>query len=404
MTFEICSFCSADGTARTLVASPQPGIYICANCVTLCTAVIQTEQRKSGPASFSDLTITHTPRSIAAKLNEYIIGQDQAKKQIAVAAYNHMKRLDKSPNDTVAIKKSNILLLGPTGCGKTLFAQSLARILSLPITIGDATSMTATGYVGEDVEHLITRLYIAAKNSIEMTERGIVYVDEIDKLAKRPSTTRDVGGEGVQQGLLKLVEGSEIHAPSGMGNRSQVSTVPINTAEILFIGGGAFQGLAEIIERRIRKNSGIGFGYRKTDQQALLKHVTEKDFEVYGLIPELVGRLPIVVTLDKLSTEELVKTLTEPKDALVSQYVALFQKSDVELSFSNEALYAMAEYATNIDLGARALRRVMENILLEPMFDLGDSNIKQVHVDLKMVETGLDLLPKQIDFTKSAAA
>lgn len=394
---EFCSFCrKTNKQVKVLVAGEE--VAICDGCVAVSQDIIKKKLEEKGP---NDVWDKLTPKAIYDLLNEYIIGQKLAKRTLATAVYNHMVRVKSNRNNQdVEIEKSNILLFGPTGSGKTLLAKVLAKILQLPIALGDATTLTEAGYVGEDVENLVARLYQAAVGDVKATERGIIYIDEIDKIARKSegvSIGRDVSGEGVQQALLKLVEGSEVYIPStGTRKTVQSEQIKVNTKDILFICGGAFVGLTEIISRRLNKNDGIGFtretvkkNLSEEDYKLLLK-TSDKDLKKFGIIPELVGRLPIIVPLQKLTENQLVQILTEPKNSLVKQYKRLFEENGVELTFTNDALYTIASHANKIDLGARALRRLLESILAEPMFEGPDMTSKKVEVTQKMVEDGLD--------------
>lgn len=392
-----CSFCRKHHKQVRVLVSGE-NVAVCDGCLILCQDVVT--KRILEENSLETPSDKLTPKLIYSLLSDYIIGQDIAKKVLAVAVHNHFKRIkSNSLNQDVEISKSNILLMGPTGSGKTLLAQSLGKILKLPVALGDATTLTEAGYVGEDVENLVGRLYQMTKGDIEKTKQGIIYVDEIDKIARRSESVsigRDVSGEGVQQALLRLVEGAEVYVPVH-GNRktNQVEQVQVNTTNILFICGGAFVGLTDIINKRLSKNSGMGFA-RKTvkkniveEDYRLLQEVTEKDLQKFGIIPELIGRLPIVVPLQKLTEDQLVRILTEPKNALVKQYIRLFEENGIELTFSEDALYCIAHHAEEVDLGARALRRLMEGILLEPMFEAEDMQVKKLEITSSMVEGGL---------------
>lgn len=398
---EVCSFChKTNKQVKVLIAST--GVAICDGCLT--TAQELAKKKLEGNKS-SEVWDTLTPKNIYDLLNQYIIGQHLAKRVLAVAVHNHIKRVKNNRmNEDIEIDKSNILLIGPTGSGKTYLAQTLAKILQLPIALGDATTLTQAGYVGEDVENLVARLYQVSKGDVKLTEKGIVFIDEIDKIARRPESAsigRDVSGEGVQQGLLKLVDGSEIYVPAqGTKRTLQSEQILINTKDILFIGGGAFVGLTDIINRRMRTSGGIGFtrDQEKKDiskeDYNILQEATEDDIRKFGLIPELIGRLPIVVPLQKLTEPQLIKILTEPKNALIKQYVRLFEENGVDLSFSADALHMIANHAIKIDLGARALRRLMEKILLEPMFEAADLSTKKLEVTTKMVEDGMTVFKR----------
>lgn len=371
-----CSFCGkSQREVKKLIAGPT--VYICDECITLCTDIIKEERLKD--SSLGPKERIPPPTEIKEFLDEYVIGQDKAKKVLSVAVYNHYKRISlREHTDGIEIQKSNILLIGPTGTGKTLLAQSLARFLKVPFTVADATTLTEAGYVGEDVESIVQNLLAAADNDIEKAQKGIVYIDEIDKVARKgdnPSSTRDVSGEGVQQGLLKLLEGTKCSvAPRGTKKYSQQEYVQVDTSNILFIVGGAYVGLEQVIGRRIGK-SGIGFGAditQKKDERLgnVLVNVESDDLVKFGLIPEFVGRLPIVATLQDLTEDDLVTILTKPKNALVKQYQKLFALEDVNLSFATPALRSVAREAIKRDSGARGMRSILENKMLDIMYEV----------------------------------
>jgi len=404
-----CSFCGKSShVVSNMIAGPD--VFICSECVELCNKIIDTEKDRSEDAVNETSWQKLPPNTIIELLDQYVIGQSHAKKVLAVAVYNHLKRIySHTINSDVELEKSNVILIGPSGCGKTLLVRTLAKILNVPLAISDATALTQAGYVGEDVENCLLRLIQAADYDIERAQKGIVYIDEIDKISRKsenPSITRDVGGEGVQQALLKIIEGANCQVPAGGGRKHpQAGILTMDTTNVLFIVGGAFVGLEELISKRVGKSAGIGFGrdHKSKDEEAdydILRMMEPEDLVKFGLIPELIGRLPVMTALEELNEEQLIEILTGPKNAVLKQYQRLFSLENIELSFTDSALRFIAREAAKRKTGARGLRAIVEEIMLDLMCHApSNKKITSYEIDDDFVKTQLQRFRKKDKLT-----
>ena len=390
-----CSFCGkTQDQVNRLISGPN-GAFICDECIDICAEILEEEGvdgHEDKSSAKDDINLV-TPEELKAFLDDYVIGQDQAKKVLSVAVYNHYKRVLAGDTSDVELQKSNILMLGPTGSGKTLLAQTLARVINVPFAIADATTLTEAGYIGDDIESVVSKLLLAADNDVEKAEHGFIFIDEIDKIAKKKETrSRDVSGEAVQQGMLKLLEGSEIEVPVGATSKNaMVPQVTVNTKDILFICGGAFPDLEDIIKTRLNKSSAMGFNAdlkdKYDDEKNIMSYVTVDDLREYGMIPEFLGRLPIIYSLDRLDEDMLVNILKEPKNAILKQYQKLLELDEVKLEFTDDALRSIARKAMEKDTGARELRTIIEDFMLDIMYEIPkDSNIGSVTITEDVVE------------------